>query len=123
MRAVLSVTLCFIVGACATFGGGQPDPYGIYDIVTVNGEPLPAMQVISGWCELRSDGTDWCSMTVEGLAEPIEGSSPHTLGEFEDGCFPYESTDEEGTLWVGAICGEVLTATGGGITVALHKRR
>jgi hypothetical protein len=123
MRAVYSAALCFILGACATFGGGEPDPYGIYDIVTINGEALPTMEVISGWCELRPDGTDWCSMTVEGLDEPIEGSSPHSLGEFEDGCFRYESTDEEGGLWTGSICDETITATNGEMTVVLHRRQ
>jgi len=123
MRNVYAVALCLVLGACATLGGGEFDPYGVYDIVTVNGESLPTMEVISGWCELRTDGTDWCSMTVEGLSEPIEGSSPHTLGEFEDGCIPYESTDEGGVLWTGSICGEILTAANGQLTVVLHKRR
>jgi hypothetical protein len=123
MRIILVLSLCCGLGACATFGGGEPDPYGIYDIVTINGESLPTMEVISGWCELRTDGTDWCSMTVEGLEEPMEGSSPHTLGEFEDGCFPYQSTDEDGTRWTGNICGGVITATNGELTVVLEKRR
>jgi hypothetical protein len=63
------------------------------------------------------------AITIEGMAEPMIGTSPVTLGEFKDGCFPYESTDEEGAVWTGSICGEVLTATNGQNAVVLHKRR
>jgi len=123
MRAVFAVALCFLVGACATFGGSEPDPYGVYELVSINGEALPALEVTAGSCDLRADGTDVCAMTVEGMPEPFVATSPFTLGEFKDGCFPYESTDEEGTLWAGTICGETLTATDGETTVVMHKRR
>lgn len=123
MRAILGVALGATLGACATFGGGEPDPYGVYEIVSINGEALPTLEVIAGSCDLRPDGTDVCAMTIEGMAEPIVGTSPVSLGEFKDGCFPYESTDEEGSVWTGSICGEVLTATNGEYTVVMHKRR
>ncbi len=123
MRTVLGLALCFFLGACATFGGGGPDPYGLWDIVSVNGEALPAAELAEGWCDLRADGTESCTLTVEGLPEPMTDTSPFTLGELEDGCFPYESTDAEGVTWVGSICGDVFTVTGGDINVVLHKRR
>ena len=123
MRAVFAVALCLVVGACAAFGGGGPDPYGVWDIVSVNGEDLPFQEMTEGWCELNADGTEVCTMVAEGFPEPLVDSSPFTLGELEDGCFPYESTDPEGGVWTGSICGDVFTAEGPDMVVVLHKRR
>lgn len=122
MRTLVAVALCFLLGACATFGGGEPDPYGIWDIVSINGETLPTAEVTEGWCELRADGIESCTLTLEGVDEPLADTSPFTLGEIRDGCFPYESTDSEGTVWTGSICRDVFTAEGPDMVVVLHKR-
>jgi hypothetical protein len=123
MRTVLAVALYSVLGACARFGGGEPDPFGIYDLVSINGETLPTTEVTEGWCELRTDGTEFCSFTIVGAPEPMSGTSSVTLGEFKDGCLSYQSADGEGSVWTGSICGETLTATNGEYTVVSNKRR
>lgn len=123
MRTAFAVALSLIVGACATLGGGGTGPFGTWDIVSFNGEPLPVEGLEEGWCELSADGTELCTLFVEGMAEPILDSSPYTLGEMENGCLPYETIDDEGQTWIGSICGDVFTVDGPGQTVVLHKRR
>jgi len=123
MRIVLAVALCFILGACATFGGGGPDPYGIYDVVSVNGVDWSATDDMSGWYELRADGTSTVTMEVADMPDAEPANANFTLGEMKDGCFPFSGTGEDGSLWKGTICGDVFTIEGPQTSVVMHRRK
>ena len=122
MRTLGAVALCFALGACATFGGGGPDPYGIYDLVSVNGVDWSATGEMSGWYELRPDGTSTLTLEVAAMPDAEPANANFTLGEMKDGCLPFRSTGEEGSTWTGSICGEVFTVEGPETSVVMHKR-
>ena len=123
MRTVLAVALFFVLAACATFGGGEPDIYGIYDAVSMNGEPVPRARLTGGWVELRADGTGTVRWFYSEVAEPFELAFTFALGEMEDGCIPVISRTEGFAEEVGSICGDVYTVESQADTVVLHKRR
>ena len=123
MRTVFAIALCFLLGGCATFGGGEFDPYGMYDLVSINGAALPTMEVTGGWYELRPDGTSTVTMDIAEMPDQEAGNADFSLGEMEDGCFPFRSTGEDGSEWTGSICGDVFTVEGNETTVVMHKRR
>ena len=121
MRAVLAVALCFVFGTCA----GEPNPYGIYDYVSINGETLPTAALTEGWMELRADGSLEIGFALPNQADPMVDEGEFSLGEMEDGCIPYTSQDlvDPEKIWTGSICGDVLTNENAGTTLILHKRR
>ncbi len=129
MRTVFAVALCFVLGGCATFGGGGPDPFGIYDIESIVFLGMPGYfgtavgsvdTGLTGWLELRADGTGtWRG--PEG-SEPETAEFSFTLGDLDDGCFPFLMKSDDWEEGVGTICGDVLTITGDGEAV-FHKRR
>jgi hypothetical protein len=123
MRAALALALCFVLGGCATFGGGGPDPYGIYDVVSANGEDWPTPEGMRSWYELRADGTSTATFIIPTQAEPAVNDATFSLGEKEDGCIPFSATGEDKTEWTGSICGDVLSIEGPEMSVVLHKRR
>ena len=128
MRAIAAVALCLFLGACATFGGGGFDPYGMYDIVSVNGEDWTGNPEMNGWYELRSDGTSTVTFDITAMPDLEPSHAEFTLGEMEDGCMPFTSTSDEGPPWTGAICGDVLTTVGDNesgehLVVVMHRRR
>ena len=128
MRTVLAVALCFGLGACATFGGGGSDPYGIYDIVTVNGEDWTGNPEMNGWYELRADGTSTVTFDITAMPDAEPSNADFSLGEMEDGCIPLTTSAVEGSPWTGSICGDVLTTEGKNelgqdMVVVMHKRR
>jgi hypothetical protein len=120
MRTVFAVALCLVVGACA----GEPDPYGSYDIVSVDGEDWTADQDMNGWYEIRPDGTGTLAFDIAAQPDLEPTESEFNLGEMTDGCIPWSAADPEtGVEWTGSICGEVFTIQGAGQTVVMHKRR
>ncbi len=96
MRALALLTICFILGVSTTCGGGGPDIYGAYDLVSENAESLPTATTASGWLDWRADG-----------------------------CIPFqiwaiEAPDETAS---GTVCNGVITmANAGGVPLVFHKR-
>ena len=123
MRAVAAVALCFALSACATLGGGRSGPYGIYDVVSANGEDWPTAEGMRSWYELRADGTSSATFINPNQAEPAVNDATFWLGNMEDGCIPFWATGEDETEWTGSICGDVFTIEGPNMSVVLHKRR
>ena len=123
MRTLGAVALCLAFGACATLGVGGPDPYGIYDVVSANGEDWPTPEGMSSWYELRPDGTSTATFIIPNQAEPAVNDATFSLGEKEDGCIPFSATGEDKTEWTGSICGDVLSIEGPGMSVVMHRRR
>ena len=124
MRTVFAVALCFVVGACATFGGGEPDISGIYDLVSVNGEALPTPDVTKAWLELRADGVSVFTSDQPSLTDLEVDTGKITLEEMEDGCIPvYIEDDTDPIGFDGSVCGEVLTVEIGNFLLVFHKRR
>jgi hypothetical protein len=124
VRALFAVALCLVLGGCATFGGGEVvDPYGIYDAVSFNGEPLPRARLTGGWVELRADSTGTVRWFYSEVAEPFELAFSFALGEMEAGCISVMSSTEGFAEEVGSICGDVYTVESQKDTVVLHKRR
>ena len=122
MRAVAAVAFGLVLGACATFGGGEPDAYGIYDVVTVNGESWPTAEGMEGWTELKADGTTELTVTVPGQPNQVSNGE-FTLGtEVVDGCIAFNGTGEDGSDWTGSICGDVFTVEGPETSVVMHRR-
>ena len=123
MRTLCAAALSCMVGACVLFGGGGFDPYGIYDVVTANGEDWTENDDFSGWWELRSDGTSTLTINVAMQPEPEHHEVEFSLGEIEDGCFPFTVPDQNEEEWSASICGDVFTIQGPGQDMVLHKRR
>jgi len=105
------------------------DPTGSYDLVTVDGQTLPAIidhdgveiEVVSGWFEIRADGTCTCATSFEppGHGEPIERVVDAT----------YTLTDDTLMMqWqgagqtVGTVAGERFTMMNEGIAFAYRRR-
>jgi hypothetical protein len=112
-------------GGCATFGGGGQDIYGVYDVASLNGEPLPNEVLSSGWIDWRPDGSWIGSMTPTGGAGPEELEGQSSVGEEVDGCIPFqiwpnEEPDAPGT---GTLCGGVMTVVVGAVEWVFQKRR
>ena len=116
MRTAIAVALCFILGACATFGWGDPHIYGIYDLV-------PETEVVSGWFELKTDGT-W-DMSFANPSQPERGlfSGVYSTTEERDGCVWIQCWAEERPAEKTPIriCNEVLVVLSSYTT--FHKRR
>ena len=94
MRTVLAVALCLVLGACATFGGGGPDVIGIWDLVSIGGNPLPtAGKSATHRAEVKDGGVDGLHFTLEGQTEPLYVESEYSLGDIKDGCVEYRSQD------------------------------
>ena len=128
MRAVYAIALCFVLGACATFGGGGFDPYGIYDVVSMNGVDWAGNADMKAWYELRPDGTSTFTFDVAAMPDQEPADTEFSLGDMEDGCIPFSSTSEETGEWAGSICGDLFTvegenAAGERTAAVMHKRR
>lgn len=58
---VIAVTLCILLAACSDSTGPGSSIAGIYELVSLNGEPLPQEflggEILSGNLTLREDGT------------------------------------------------------------------
>ena len=61
--------------------------------------------------------------TVPNMTEPIVADATFTLGEFEDGCFPFHLVADDGTEWNGSICENEFSMETEGVYAVLHKRR
>ena len=119
MRAFPSLAMCSMLVGCSMFGAEEPDPFGIYDMVSIGGEAVPTTEVAEAWVELRADTTGTTTWVLPGSSE--EYTSPfgeYSLGEMTDGCIPYRAVE-----WNGSICGDVFTITGPEYTAVFHKRR
>ena len=119
MRIVRFVALCATVVACAVFGGDEPDPFGVYDMVSMGGESIPTAEVAKAWVELKADTT---GSTTWVLAESSEEySTPfgeYSLGKLKNGCIPFL-----GLEWKGFICGDTFRVAGPEYTAVFEKRR
>ena len=120
MRTGFAVALCFVLGACATFGGGGQDIYGIYEMV-------PGPDGITGWYELKVDGTWDMEMSVPDLPEPMTYSGVFSVGEEKDGCLWIESwvpdaPDAAGEKTPISFCDGVMTVPSYE-NATFHKRR
>jgi hypothetical protein len=124
MRTALAVVLCSFLGGCATSGEGVFHPYGIYDVVSADGQDWTRNDGLNGWWELRPDGTS--TLTLDIAAQPYlePFHVEFSLGEMEDGCVLFvargPTASEE---WSAHICGEVFTIRGPGQIMVLRKRR
>ena len=104
MRPAFAVVLCSVLGACATFGGGEPDIYGIYDLV-------PGADEVTGWFELKTDGTWDMEISRPGWPEPGRFAGVFSIGEEKDGC-----------LWIEVWVPDVPDAAGREFAITLGKR-
>jgi hypothetical protein len=123
MRALAAVALCLLVGACATSDRGGPNIYGIYDVVSANGQDWPTADGMSGWYELRADGTSTLTMTIPSQPDLEPANADFSVGEMEDGCVPFNSTGEDGSQWTGTICGDEFKVEGPETSVVMRRRR
>jgi hypothetical protein len=129
MRTVFAVALCFLFGGCATFGGGEVDPYGIWDLVSSDGVTYPNENVPEWNIELRPDGSAVLSFKLtNGQEGRMVGS--FSLGEEKDGCWPINLVFDEEAVdpGTGSICGREMTIeadneTADNATQVFHKRR
>ncbi len=121
MKTVFAVALCFILGACA----GEPDVFGFYDAVSMEGETLPMADGVSeAWLEARSDGVAIFTFIIPGPETmPVPGT--FSVGEMENGCTPFSFRSDEtpDRPMTGSICDGVMTAELAGAALVLHKRR
>ena len=124
MRAVFGVGLCIVLGACATFGGGEPEVYGTYDVISVDGAKVPYGEYLEGWLKLRPNGISMFTMVLEGSPGAMEFPGTYILEESEDGCIPFRFVDNEHPTEgiSGTICGDEMTAHDGRSPMVLHKR-
>jgi hypothetical protein len=124
MRTVLAVAGCLVVGACATFGGGVEKIYGVYDVTSLNGAPLPNEMLSSGWLDWKPDGSWTGLMTPAGGAEPEALEGQTSVGEEADGCIPLQiwPTEAPEAPGTGTVCDGVMTVNVEGIEWVLHKR-
>ena len=126
MRALAAVALCFPLGACAMFGGGGTDIYGVYDMVSIGGESLPNAELTSAWLDWRPDGSWTNTYFPVGAPEPMTEEGQSSLGEEADGCVPFEAW---GSLtpdqpFSGTVCDGVISGTDPEAgTFVMHKRR
>ena len=126
MRALAVLTLCFILGASATCGGGGTDIYGAYDLVSENGESLPTATTTSGRLDWKADGSWTITVSPVGASEPVVFEGQSSAGEEADGCIPFqiwanEVPDEAAS---GTVCDGVISiANAGGVPLVFHKRR
>jgi hypothetical protein len=95
----------------------------MYDVVSVTGEGLLSAEATESWVELRADGTGTMFVVGPEVPEPTELPFTFSLGQFENGCYPYESQGGEGVMWTGSICGDEFTSSNPEMTVVMHKRR
>ena len=124
MKVVLLAMLCLFVGACATVGVAQPNTYGTYDVVSVNGEPLPHAIMTEGSYELRANGTSVYTIQNPSNLAPVVSDGTFSLGAFSEGCIPFTGTNEQGSAggMTGSICSGVFLAEGGDYSIVMHKR-
>ncbi len=103
MRVVFAVALCFVLGACATFGGREPDIYGEYHLET--------SQDATVWIRIEEDGSLGLSISSPMMSEDEYWEGGYSIVEEKDGCF-------WGEFWADiapeviktiSICNEVLT--------------
>jgi hypothetical protein len=127
MRTVLALALCFVVGACATFGGGEPDIYGIYDVVSMDGGSLPSAEISNAWGDLKPDGSWTMTLSLAGTSETMVEEGGSSIGEEVDGCLPFQSWNylAPELMVYGTICDGVLTVPGTEevASMVMHKRR
>ena len=121
MRTVFAVALCFVVGACAT----TPDIYGIYDLVSINGESIPNDASSSIWMEWRSDGSWTSHATVVGVPEPVVEDGQSSVEDEVDGCVPFQAWGNEAPdeLITGTVCDGVISGTSPEGPFVMNKRR
>ena len=114
-----------MLGACATFGGGEPDIYGIYDLVSANGESIPNDQYSSYWMEWRPDGSWTSHATVVGAPEPVVEDGQSSVEDEVDGCVPFQAWGNEAPdeLIAGTVCDGVISGTSPEGPFVMHKRR
>jgi len=122
VRTVFAVALCFVLGACATSGGGEPDIYGVWHPVSENGIAVPTDGANGLLLSFGPDGVVESFVRIPtGEGGAMTGS--YSLGEAADGCRSIELVFENVPASVlGSICGEVLTLTGES-TFVFHKGR
>ena len=120
--------LILLIAGCASVPRTASDvakPYGIWDVVSFDGEAVTNEGGFEWWFELWPDGSLRNALVAP--AVPMGGSETgrFSLGEEEDGCRPIEvvlgkDLEEEAS---GSICGDVLTLEAEGKSMVLHKRR
>ena len=122
MRIVLAVTLSLVVGGCAADG---PEVYGIWDLVSINGESLPTQGMAQHWTDVKEGGVVTLYFVPEGESEPQRVEAEYSLGEVKDGCIAYSSNDyQTGQRLVGSVCVDVLTLnTVDGVPIVYHRRK
>jgi len=121
MRGVVAVVLLTILGACS----GEPEIYGIYDLVSISEEALPTADVEKASIELRPDGASVFTFYIPSQFAPVVVQGSFSSGVIEDGCLRVETRrdDRPGEGLTGSICGDVFTADAAGTVMVLHKRR
>jgi hypothetical protein len=121
MRIMLAVALGLILGACADSG---PEVHGIWDLVSINGEPLPTQGMAQHWVDVKEGGVVTLYFIPEGESEPQSVEAEYSLGEVQDGCIAYNSNDyRTGEPLVGSVCGDVLTLnTVDGVPIIYSRR-
>ena len=121
MRIMLAVALGLILGGCADSG---PEVHGIWDLVSINGEPLPTQGMAQHWVDVKEGGVVTLYFIPEGESEPQSVEAEYSLGEVEDGCIAYNSNDyRTGEPLVGSVCGDVLTLnTVDGVPIIYSRR-
>jgi len=127
MRTVFAVALCFVLGACAMFGGGEPDIYGIYDMVSMGGETLPTAEISSAWVDWKPDGSWVMTITPAGTSETMVDEGGSSVEKAVDGCVPFQSWNSLApeVIVPGTVCDGVATIPGeeGIVAMVMHKRR
>ena len=125
---VLVVTnLILLIAGCASvprIASDVAEPYGIWDVVSENGEAVTHEGSFAWWFELWPDGSLRNVLIIPAVPAGGSETGRFSLGEEEDGCGPIEvvidhDPKEEAS---GSICGEVLTLEYPGTSLVLHKR-
>lgn len=123
--AAFAVLFLFACGEPQTEGGesGLDDPrisapessgseiVGVYQMVSLDGQPLPHKGLSGGLMEFRSDGIWELSASYSSLSAPITSSGQFSVGERKEGCVevvnsPDDWPDRPDTL---QVCDGVFT--------------
>ena len=100
--------------------------HGVYEMISMNGEPLPSGTVAAGSFEFRSDGKWVLSVSYNSLEGAVSSSGGFVAREERNGCTPVElwPSDVPDAKRTETICDGIMTIEPSSVSwVAVFKKR